>query len=151
MELISESLRQRIQTQDKTQVPALPYALAQQALSLIHDTRVNDELSIFRFICSANYLNAFVKQSQNSQYHHDYRFKEALTQFLLNNVGNPFLKVFEEKGVLMVECADLIFSFHGMDCKKLEPVFDSNPPTWLNIRLQPYAIELLTEALKNHS
>lgn len=151
MELLSESLRQRIRTQDRTQVPALPYALAQQALNLIKDTSVNDEVSIFRFICAANYLNAFVKQSQNPQYHHDYWFKEALTQFLLNCAGNPVLKVFEEKGVLMVECAQLIFSFHGMDCKKLESIFVLNPPPWLNIRLQPYAIELLTEALKNHS
>lgn len=151
MELITERLRQRILSQDRNSIPALPYHLALKAWDILQSEWAFQTEDILRFLCAANYLNAFVKQSQNPLYHHEYRFKSLLTDYLLTLNDSTELTIFSEENVLMVECEGLIFSFHGMDLNRLKPCLKQHSPSWAHIRLQPYAIELLTEAIKNHS
>lgn len=147
---MSESLSQiqkKVYSQRKTESKRLPLKLAQEAELVIRAQNVKDEDAIFSLLCAANYLNTFVKQTDDKHFDHNYFFKFELVE-ALKKVDRNLVKLGQENSVLMAEIKGFQFSFHHVDYKELEEKEKLESFKWSGIKLQPYALELFKYALE---
>lgn len=145
-----EVLFNEIKTQRRKETPILSEKDAQIALSVLEHPGGFGENDVFLVLASANFLNAFVKQSQDPEWSKKYVFKSHLSRYLglclKQKLG--FMKFEHYKDVLCVTLDPIEFSFHHLD---LEPsallsIVLSHEDPWDGYRLQPYAKEIFDVA-----
>lgn len=140
-------LQKKIKSQRKTESSRLSLKLAQQAELILKQQNVENEEAIFLLCCAANYMNAYVKVSQENHFEHNYYFKHELIQ-ALSKASLKDVSLAKEGNVLLVDCLGFEFSFHQTEIKLLEEKHPLVQKEWSQIRLQPYAQELFKAALE---
>lgn len=140
-------LQKRIFSQRKTENSHLSLKLAQEAEMILRRQNVADENAIFLLLAAANYLNAFVKQTDDKHFENNYFFKFDLVESL-KKADRKLVKLGQEDKVLIAEIKGFQFSFHHVDFKNLEEHETLIDAKWSGIKLQPYAADLLKYALE---
>jgi len=145
-----EVLFNEIKTQRRKESSTLSEKDAQIALSVLEHPGGFGENDVFLVLASANFLNAFVKQSQDPEWSKKYVFKAHLSRYLGLCLKQKldFMKFEHYKDVLCVTLNPFEFSFHHLD---LEPsallsIVPSHEDPWDGYRLQPYAKEIFDAA-----
>ncbi len=140
-------LQKKIFAQRKTESTRLSLKLAQEAELILRRQNVENEDAVFLLFAAANYLNAFVKQSDNKHFENNYFFKFDLVESL-KKVDRNLVRLTKEDRVLMAEIKGFQFSFHHVNFKDLEQIEVLPQSKWAGIKLQPYATELFKYALE---
>lgn len=145
MSELSKQLINRIQAQRKKTHPKLPLKSALDAEIILKRGSNSSEDDIFLLLCAANYLNAFVKQTQDAHFKSNYNFKHDLVK-ALSHSSKEYVHLTKEDHVLIASCKEFQFSFHHVNFRALEKDQELEHAKWNGIRLQPYALELFKEA-----
>lgn len=116
---------------------------------------VVDEDSAFLFFASMNFLNAYVKKDYAVPYFRKkYYFKEDVARILETLVDQQIegIQIHIADDVTYVSVKGLQFSFHQLDLSPTMEAYresDANvPQEWTQLRLQPYAKDLLDTAVE---
>ena len=132
-----------IKAQDRLFVPVLPYSYAHQALAILRNKESNQ---LYLICAAANYLNAFVKQVESTEFKDAYYFKGLLIE-RLNQMNDLEDQAYLEGDTLLIECESLQFSFHHVDLKALKKASLLKLKPWSKLKLQSYALEIFKDAL----
>ncbi len=142
-----KQLKKRIDSQRKQESGRLPLKLAQEAELIIKRQNVSDEASIFLLLCAANYLNCFVKQSDDQHFEDNYFFKVELVE-ALSHANRNLVQLGHENHVLTAEIYGFQFSFHHVNFDRLNKKEKLMESKWSGLKLQPYALDLFKLALE---
>ena len=138
-----QTLLNLIKTQDRLSVPVLPYTYAYQALDIL---KKQSSIQLYLVCAAANYLNAFVKQVESTEFKDAYYFKALLIE-RLNHIEDLEDHCYLEGDTLLIETEGLQFSFHHVDLKALKKASRLKMKPWSKLKLQSYALEIFKDAL----
>ena len=148
------NLIQRIQSANETDAIEIDETSAYFALRMtwLHVETIDEA---FLFFASMNVLNAYVKKRDAGEnFFKRYEFKRDIVRVLEHLLLYPIIDVsiYLDKDVTYIDLLGLQFSFHHLPLSSILKEYQASdlnrPFEWKGIRLQPYAMLILDEAIE---